>query len=86
MGKGTGGAPQGRDSLGLNLPLLRGQEFTAHFRERRAQLGDFARPFRRNGIGVVAPGKRANSGDEVVEWLKSWGTPEERPAPVPRKR
>ena len=24
--------------------------------------------------------------EEVVEWLKSWGTPDERPAPVPRKR
>ncbi len=24
--------------------------------------------------------------EDVVEWLKSWGTPEELPCPVPRKR
>jgi predicted transcriptional regulator len=24
--------------------------------------------------------------DEVVEWLKTWGTANERPAPAPRKR
>ena len=24
--------------------------------------------------------------EKVVEWLKSWGTPRERPAPIPPKR
>ena len=24
--------------------------------------------------------------EDVVEWLKSWGTPDELPCPVPRKR
>ena len=24
--------------------------------------------------------------EKVIEWLKSWGTPDERPAPAPPKR
>jgi predicted transcriptional regulator len=33
----------------------------------------------------VAAG-RVISHDEVVEWLRSWGTPDELPCPVPKPR
>ena len=33
----------------------------------------------------VAAG-RVVSHEKVVEWLRSWGTPDELPAPVPAKR
>jgi len=37
------------------------------------------------GEADVAAGRVVPHGD-VVEWLKSWGTPDELPCPVPPKR
>jgi len=58
----------GRNALGFDSLLLRGQKLAAHLSERGAQLSYFAAPSGNNRVRKIARGERLNSGHQIIEW------------------
>src|ERR1700693_3553824 len=66
----TGGSAKRSYSFVCKTPLLRSEQFSAHFGKSFAKFRHFAAASGINRVDVVAPGQRSNARHEIIERMR----------------